>query len=347
MTRTIQLVTQLEPAGAQTMARWLEGVLGELGPTETVFLYDKSGSELFPTPSLVARHRPRTPAELIAFVGGLRRLRHRPPSVVLAHTHYAIVVAGILWGRSATRIIAVHHWPIDRYPLPARLLVALGRQLHWFGSEVFVSPAVIDRPGALVIPNPVPEPGPYAECDQVPADILVVARHATEKSLDTAIEAMMLLPERRLTLVGGGPLTDRLVAQVREAGLQDRVVFAGRLSNPQVRSLMRRCTVFLLPSLWEAMPVSLLEAVAEEAVIVASDIPAHRFLLDPGAAIGFVPGDPESLAHALVRADEHDDRLRVLAAAQQVRDEQSAARIAAEWQRAATALESDRPRTET
>lgn len=332
MIRTIQLVTQLEPAGAQTMARWLQSVLAELGPTETVFLYDKSGSELFPAPSLVVRNRPRTPGQAIELVRRLRRLRRRWPDVALAHTHYSIVIAGLLWGRGPTRIVAVHHWPIDRYPASARLLIGVGRRRGWFDEEVFVSPAVVDRPGARVIPNPVPDAGPYRERDDVPADIVVVARHATEKSLDTAVDAMKLLPGRTLTLVGGGPLTDRLVTQVGRAGLADRVVFAGRLTNPEVRSLMRRSSVFLLPSLWEAMPVSLLEAVAEGAVIVASDIPAHRFLLDPGAAIGFSPGDAVSLAEALRAGDDERTRHEVLAAADRVRGELDSARIATAWQ---------------
>lgn len=338
MISTIQLVTQLEPAGAQTMAWWMEGVLKEIGPTETVFLYEKSSSELFPSPSLVTTGRPRTPAQAVDFFRSLRRLGRRRPAVVLAHTHYSIVIAGMLWGRSRTRIIAVHHWPIDRYPAPARWLIAVSRRFGWYNDEIFVSDAVIDRPGAHVIQNPVPEPGPYQEREDVPADIVVVARHAKEKSLDTAIEAMRQLPDRTLTLVGGGPLTERLMAQVQEAGVQDRVVFAGRLSNPEVRALMRRCSVFLLPSLWEAMPVSLLEAVAEGAVIVASDIPAHRFLLEPEAAIGFTAGDASSLARALTRSSDEAERARLRGGADRVREELGAPRIAAEWQRSVERL---------
>src|SRR5690606_6239802 len=141
----------------------------------------------------------------------------------------------------------------------------------------------------------------YADTGDIPSDIIIVARHAEEKSIDTAIAAMGLLDDRHLTLVGEGPLSDQLGEQAQNTGVAQKVTFAGRLTNPEVRNLMRRSRIFLLPSLWEAMPVSLLEAVAEDCVIVVSDIDTHQFLLKEGAAIGFIQGDPWSLAGAIFK----------------------------------------------
>lgn len=300
----MQLVTQLEPAGAQSMARWTEDALPPDAAVDTWFLYDKSGSDLFPTPQLVAPKRPSSPADILRFLRELYRLRDRPADTVLAHTHFSIAAATLLWAhREDVAVVPVHHWPLEKYPASVRRMIHSARRRGRYAEEVFVSPAIVDMENATVIPNPVPAAGPYTDTQTIPADIIVVARHSQEKSLDTVIRAMKELPSRHLTLVGGGPLTEKLVELTVAEGLEDSVTFAGRLPNSAVRDLMRRSRVFVLPSMWEAMPVSLLEAVAEGCVIVVSDIPTHRFLLDRDAAVGFRPGDPQALAASILRAE--------------------------------------------
>jgi glycosyltransferase involved in cell wall biosynthesis len=332
--RLTQLVTQLEPAGAQTVAHWLDSRLQGEATVTTVFLYDKSGSDLFPAPTLVAPSRPSNPREALLFVRGLGRLRRSARgSVVLAHTHYSIALAVLMWGhRSDTPVVAVHHWPIPRYPLVARLLIRFGRWRSLFSEEVYVNSAVADTPTAVVVPNPVPGRGPYEPVAIADPDIVIVARHAREKSIDTAIRAMASLPDRRLTLVGGGPLTARLVDLANGLGLSDRVLFAGRLSNAQVRTLMRSCRVFLLPSTWEAMPMALLEAVSEGAPIVVSDILAHQFLIEEGAAIPFATEDPEALAAAVESAENVSVREALSAGRELVRSLYGQESILRKWQ---------------
>ncbi len=329
--RVLQLVTQLEPAGAQSMARWLEQQLEQNYAVRTAFLYQKSPSDLFQSPDLLVKDRPSGPASMARFGAALLKLRRTNPDVVLAHTHFSIALATLLWGKSGrVQVVPVHHWPIDRYPSIVRRIIDRARRRSFYADEVFVSPAVADLDPANVIPNPVPEPGPYEDAGAVPTDILVVARHAEEKSIDTAIRAMEGTT-RHLTLVGGGPLTDVLKEQVKASGLEDNVTFAGRLSNPQVRQLMRSSRTFLLPSLWEAMPVALLEAVAEDARIIVSDIDAHQFLLAQDAAIPFVPGDAASLREALELAITEESAERLAMGRVRVQENYSATQIATLW----------------
>lgn len=328
--RLLQVVTQLEPAGAQSMAKWTEDALSDDFAIETWFLYDKSGSDLFPAPNLVAAGRPKNVVEVVAFVRSMMLLRRQRPDVVLAHTHFAIAAALILWPRRAKiSLVGVHHWPVDRYPGPVRHLIRAARRAGRFTDEVYVSPAIVDQDDPTIIPNPVPRSSSTQRRGTQKVDILVVARHAEEKSLDTVIRAMANLPDRHLTLVGGGPLTEDLRSCAAQAGVSDRVVFSGRLPNSEVRGLMRDCSVFVLPSLWEAMPVSLLEAVAENCAIVVSDIVTHRFLLDRGAALSFPPGDAPALADAINRAQRNDVDLQ--AGLAQVRDVYGDAAISGQW----------------
>ncbi|MFS0792868.1 WecB/TagA/CpsF family glycosyltransferase [Microbacterium sp. 1P10AE] len=328
--KVLQIVTQLEPAGAQSMARWTEEALADDFEIDTWFLYDKSGSDLFPNPRLVAASRPRSPRELLTFARSAVRLRREAPDIVLAHTHFAMAAALLLWpSRSNTALFPVHHWPLDRYPSVVRALVRWARRWDKFTDEVYVSPAIADVDGATIIPNPVPAARMSEDEETETPDILIVARHAEEKSIGTAIEAMTLLPGRRLTLVGGGPLTAELQRHAAEVGVSDRVAFAGRLPNSTVRTLMQKSSVFVLPSLWEAMPVSLLEAVAENCAIVVSDITTHRFLLDRGAAVGFPAGSAEALADAISRASRDDPSLR--AGLDDVRREYGELAITSRW----------------
>lgn len=328
--KVLQIVTQLEPAGAQSMAKWTQDALTDEFSVQTWFLYDKSGSDLFPAPNLVSKSRPGRLPEYVTFARRLLRLRRQKPDIILAHTHFAIIAALLLWpNRRAVALYAVHHWPLDRYPAVVSSLVRLARRRKMFTEEVYVSPAIADVDNATVIPNPVPGSTTLVEEDTDHVDILIVARHAEEKSLDTAIESIARLPDRRLTLVGGGPLTAELREFATSIGVDGRVSFEGRLSNSRVRALMRHCAVFVLPSLWEAMPVSLLEAVAEDCAIVVSDITTHRFLLDRGAAIGFQPGNADALAYAISRANRDDPDL--MAGLEHVKSEYGERAISGRW----------------
>ncbi len=76
-------------------------------------------------------------------------------------------------------------------------------------------------------------------------------------------------PESILVLVGEGETGDAVHAQVREKGLDDCVLFAGKVDNPEDYLQMMDALVF--PSRFEGMPVVLIEAQASGLPIVASD----------------------------------------------------------------------------
>jgi glycosyltransferase involved in cell wall biosynthesis len=73
-----------------------------------------------------------------------------------------------------------------------------------------------------------------------------------------------------LLLIGTGPLRPQLEAQVEELGLTRRVVFAGARADVP-RLLMGAVDLFVFPSLWEGLPLSVVEAQAAGLPIVLSD----------------------------------------------------------------------------
>ncbi len=278
--------------------------------------------------------RPHGVVSIAMLLRQLMKLRRSAPDIVVAHTHYSIAIALVLWITDRrVRVIAVHHWPTERYPRIVRFIISISRRFNWLTEEIFVSSAILDVQRGVVIPNPVPAKSSDSSSSDAPVDLLVVARHAPEKSIHTAIEALALLDDRTLTLVGGGPLTPLLIDLCSELGVSDRVRFVGTASPSQVRALMRESRAVILPSAWEAMPMVVLEAVAEEANLVLSDISTHAFAIDLGAALAFKQGSASALSAAIESLSDTATLDRLKVGRHCLAQAQSEERVGREWNR--------------
>jgi glycosyltransferase involved in cell wall biosynthesis len=129
--------------------------------------------------------------------------------------------------------------------------------------------------------------------------VIAAARQERQKGLDVLLKAVprlrALVPEARLVVAGRpGALTDSL----RREG--DRLGAAVGFLGPRddVPDLLAAADVFAMPSRWEGLGSVLLEAMALEAPVVASDLPAVREVVGHDALL-VPPGDPDALAAAL------------------------------------------------
>lgn len=132
-------------------------------------------------------------------------------------------------------------------------------------------------------------------------EIVFVGRVAPEKNLDVLIRALPLLPAElhaHLTVVGGGEMIPKLTALVKELGLEDRVRFAGFVSDEAKREALTNGTVFAMPSTAELQSISSLEAMASGLPVVAADSMALPHLIDGNGSL-FTPGDEHDLAAKL------------------------------------------------
>lgn len=103
-------------------------------------------------------------------------------------------------------------------------------------------------------------------------DIVVghVGRLMTPKNHEFLLRFFAVLPENsRLLLVGDGELRQNLERQADELGIRSRVIFAGVRSD--VNRLLQAMDVFAFPSLYEGLPVSIVEAQAAGLPCVISD----------------------------------------------------------------------------
>jgi glycosyltransferase involved in cell wall biosynthesis len=135
--------------------------------------------------------------------------------------------------------------------------------------------------------------------------LVSVARQDRQKGLDVLLRALPAVREAVpgvLLMVAGrqGNMTEDLLAVVEDLRLGDAVRFLG--IRDDVPELLSAADAFVLPSRWEGLGSVLLEAMALEAPIVASDIPPVREVVDEESAV-LVPAErPAELASAIVKA---------------------------------------------
>jgi glycosyltransferase involved in cell wall biosynthesis len=136
--------------------------------------------------------------------------------------------------------------------------------------------------------------------------VLAAARHEPQKGLDTLVAAAPLVRDRipavRFLVAGReGTQTPRLHALADRLQVREVVTFLGPRSD--VYDLLCAADVFAFPTRWEGMPGAILEAMALEAPIVASDVPPVREAVTDGVSARLVPvGSAEALAEAIVAA---------------------------------------------
>jgi glycosyltransferase involved in cell wall biosynthesis len=139
-----------------------------------------------------------------------------------------------------------------------------------------------------------------------------IGRLSEQKAHRTLLEAaphvLAARPETRFLIVGDGDQAAALQAQARQAGIAERVVFAGHRTD--VPDLLSALDVFCISSNYEGTPLALFEAMAAGRAIVSTAVDGCREILEDGKTGLLVPPrDPAALAAALVRVLE-DDGLR-------------------------------------
>ncbi|MEH6949462.1 glycosyltransferase [Bacillus sp. JJ634] len=104
-------------------------------------------------------------------------------------------------------------------------------------------------------------------------------------------------PNTVLKLIGSGELEDAIKDKVKQLGLEDSVIFLGLKSN--VYSYLNEADIFILPSLWEGMPISLIEAMATGLPIVATRVGGIPDMIEDNINGLLVNTNTEDISEAL------------------------------------------------
>jgi glycosyltransferase involved in cell wall biosynthesis len=230
----------------------------------------------------------------------------------------AVYGAGASWLAGVQHVITMHG---NRYYAGRwRRRLAMRAAVAGSGRTVAVSNSLaahmsgdlgIARARIVTIPNGVRHAAPERltlreELRLAPSDRLLVAvgNLYPVKGHQHLIDAMALLSVRHPTLhvaiAGRGDLAEPLISRARDLGIADRVHLLGLRRD--IPSVLAAAEMFVLPSLSEALPLALLEAMFAGHPIVASDVGDVRAVLASGdAGLLVEPGDPQALAAAIDR----------------------------------------------
>lgn len=154
--------------------------------------------------------------------------------------------------------------------------------------------------------------------------LVAVGRMQPQKGHVHLLEALAQLSQQerfrslRLHLVGDGPLRPQLEEVANRLGIADQIIWEGFLKNPF--ALVARCQLFCLPSLYEGLPLALLEAMACGTPVIASDCPSGpREVLADGQFGPLVPlADSAALAREIANSLDNPTLVQERAATAQL-----------------------------
>lgn len=255
---------------------------------------------------------------LVALPKFVRTLRATHPAVFHAHLTWSLsckyALAGALIGH-VPAVVATEHLYVD-----VALTASQGwqhdviaRRVHRF---IAVSRGVaghliddlrIPPRKVVVIPNGISlerftglDDGNRDSGAGNPATVLIPARLDPQKGHRYALEAAVCLPGVTFLLAGEGPERAYLYDLARDLGVSDRIHFLGHRSD--IPELLAGSDLVCLPSLFEGLPLALLEAMAAAKPVVASNIPGiDEAVVDGETALLVPPGDSIALARAITR----------------------------------------------
>jgi glycosyltransferase involved in cell wall biosynthesis len=279
--------------------------------------------------------------------------------VDLVHAHGTRASSNTLWAARRLGIplvYTVHGWSFhDDQPFLVRRVRILGERWITSRSAVNIAVSASNRqtgadqiPGfqAVVVNNgidqrkfsPVREFADIRGELKIPGDavlLLFLARFTAHKQPLTLIrafrEAVRRMPGLQLLMVGEGDEKEEGMRLVNELGLDGKIHFSP--FRQDVPDVLAAADIYVLPSLWEGLPIGLLEAMAMRKAVIGTKVDGTREVLQDGVnGLMVEPGDVGALAAAIVRL-AGDERLREsmgARAVETVRDRFNAARMTKE-----------------
>lgn len=132
-----------------------------------------------------------------------------------------------------------------------------------------------------------------------------IGRLSEQKGLLYLIEAMNILKNKpiKLFLAGSGELQNLLEEKVKEFEIKEKVQFLGYRND--TISVINSCDFMVMPSLYEGLPLTLIEYFQHSKTVVATDIPGITEVVQSGKNGILVPAkNSEKLAEAILKLAE-------------------------------------------
>lgn len=283
-------VLATDPARSLPPVELLDGVTVRRFPTllddDTYFISPRLLRWLWANASQYALLHAHNYQTLMPVIGWQTARHHRLPLIVTPHYHGT--------GHTPFRaILHVPYRPIGRRAMRAAVVVIANSlaEAGWIERDFGVIPRFI--------PNGVDVPGAQVSAPDIDVQeisLLAVGRLERYKQVQCIVTALPYLPAAQvLTVIGEGPAMAEVEQVAAHLGVSDRVRLKGHVSAADLAGHYARADLFVSLSREESFGMTLLEAAAAGAPVLASDIPAHREITEyagPGR-IALVPADTE------------------------------------------------------
>ena len=238
------------------------------------------------------------------------------------HPHYPKLVFGDSLKHPRSKLLHQSTLYFQRYAfLRAKRVLAVSE----YGKRNLVENMGVPEEKIEVVYNGAP-PECFAVRHSPPAGrftITLIGRLEPQKGVDTLLEAIPIALKGKgrveVLIVGDSHLRPKYEQQAKNAQAAASIRFTGWLPHQQVRDLLSRTNILVLPSRWENFPLTLLEAMAIGVPILTTPVGGipelvtdgeNGLLVPPenprllGEAISYAMGNPDLMTGMAKRARE-------------------------------------------
>lgn len=142
-----------------------------------------------------------------------------------------------------------------------------------------------------------------------PACLLHIGRFNEQKNhrglLDAFVKILTVCPNCRLHLIGDGSLREETERYAQELGIREKVIFLG--SQTDVYPFLQNADIFLLPSKFEGMPMTIIEAMGTGLPVVASAVGGVPDMLEDRKSGMLVSCEPDAVAQATLQLLQQEE----------------------------------------
>lgn len=250
---------------------------------------------------LIHAHYILPPGLIAVLVGGLTRT----PTAVTVHG------SDLLIQGQRPPLKQVIRWVLERADHVMVVSKALKRKVLKLGinpQKVILTSNAVDMNRF----SPYNSPPSDLHLDPHKTTLLFVGNLVPQKGVKYLLEGKKILDdhlthdgagrEYELLIVGDGPLRKALERKMQEDDIKD-VVFLGERRD--VEKIMPSVDLFVLPSISEGFPISILESLASGVPVVATNV-GGVVEIESGSIVQLVePGQPEALTQAIMQMEEY------------------------------------------
>lgn len=320
--KILQVIPSLEIGGAETMCEGLSNLLKAQGQEVIVvslYRLETPITRRLAQTGIPVRFLDKKPGLDLAAIPRLRRLiRQEKPDVIHVHL-FALKYVGIAVLGLPIPIVhtihnvaaydAEHDKAVNQffYRTGKAVPVSLSREIQKTVVEFYDLPEAVTP----VIYNGIDlnrcEPkADYALSD--PPRVIHVGRFWEQKNHTCMVQALKLLKDEGCPVIldcfGEGSLLEPTRALAQELGVEDSIRFRG--VTDRVFPQLNQADLFILPSKWEGMPMTIIEAMGTGLPVIASNVGGVSDMITPGRNGLLIAPDPRELADAIARLVKED-----------------------------------------